>query len=356
MNWVRSFSGVSVALAALLKKTQTTKSNCSGSAVVSSFLAILAVTLGNGIADAQAKKTSFSSARNWNLKAENLKATGRNPLYYPLQPGFKFIMEKPESEDGYYRKEVIVTEQTEPFDLPGIGKFECRVVQEEEFLDGNYVEQSLKWYCIDTVTKSVYSCGEISWEIDDEGDKVFEGTWRAGVPDGNGLAEPGLLMPGKFLLGARYESGAFGGSENIETGLTIITPAGKFENCVRVREYSITDPDEINDTIWAPGVGLVSGTSDGKLVASDALPNTDTSNFGKHHREKKQKPRPVAKVSEKRAEEIALKEVPGDVTSIEIEKKRGRTVYAVEILAEEDGAETDVFVDIQTGEVVGTDK
>ncbi len=65
---------------------------------------------------------------------------------------------------------------------------------------------------------------------------------------------------------------------------------------------------------------------------------------------------PVAKVTQQQAEEIALKKVPGDVTSVVIEKKNGKNVYVVEIIAKEDGAETDVFVDIESGEVVGTDK
>ncbi len=57
---------------------------------------------------------------------------------------------------------------------------------------------------MDKVNNSVYLFGEIGWEIDPEGNKVFDGTWRVGEPDGNGVAEPGLLMPGVFNLGDRY--------------------------------------------------------------------------------------------------------------------------------------------------------
>jgi uncharacterized membrane protein YkoI len=82
---------------------------------------------------------------------------------------------------------------------------------------------------------------------------------------------------------------------------------------------------------------------DPKLVASDVLPGSD------------HKP-PVAKVSEEEATQIALKAVPGEVTSVSIERKRGHNVYVVEIIAKEDGVETDVFVDIESGKVVGIDK
>ena len=60
-----------------------------------------------------------------------------------------------------------------------------------------------------------------------------------------------------------------------------------------------------------------------------------------------------AKVSEEQATEIALKRMPGEVTSVVIERKRGRRVYVVEIQTPK--GEKDVLVDIQTGEVVGTE-
>ncbi len=42
--------------------------------------------------------------------------------------------------------------------------------------------------------------------------------------------------------------------------------------------------------------------------------------------------------------------------SVKIERMGKRNVYAVEIIADKDAAEWDVFVDIETGEVVGTDR
>jgi uncharacterized membrane protein YkoI len=103
-------------------------------------------------------------------------------------------------------------------------------------------------------------------------------------------------------------------------------------------------------------VGLIRDTSDGVLIASDAVPSTDTSTIGKHHRNPvKQITPPVAKINGLEATEIALKEIPGECTSVKIERLGKRNVYAVEIIAAKDGVEWDVFVDIETGEVVGTD-
>ena len=61
-----------------------------------------------------------------------------------------------------------------------------------------------------------------------------------------------------------------------------------------------------------------------------------------------------AKVTPEQAIETALKLVPGKVTSVEVEKKRGKKVYTVEIMTK-DQVEKDVFVDIVTGAVVGTE-
>jgi hypothetical protein len=306
-------------------------------------------------------RVTFSSLKDWNLKGENLSPRGHNPLYFPLEPGFKYIMEYPDHPWGLLRIEVEVLKETEKFDVPGIGKFECAVVREEEFYDGVFDQQADNWFCIDKTTNSMYAFGEVSWEVDSIGRKVFDGTWRVGEPDGNGMAEPGLLMPGTFNIGARYvfdghEAEAYGYSENVETGITMTTPAGTFENCVRVREYSLTNPSDVTDKWWCPGVGVVRDTSDGVLVASSALPNTDLSSFGKHHRNpvKRVKP-PVPKINGLQATEIALKEIPGKANSIKIERLGKRNIYAVEIIADKDGGEWDVFVDIETGEVVGTD-
>jgi uncharacterized membrane protein YkoI len=64
--------------------------------------------------------------------------------------------------------------------------------------------------------------------------------------------------------------------------------------------------------------------------------------------------RPVAKISEEQAKKIALERLPGKVTDVTIERKLGKQVYVVEIQTPNEG-EKDVFVDIVTGEIVGTD-
>ena len=63
---------------------------------------------------------------------------------------------------------------------------------------------------------------------------------------------------------------------------------------------------------------------------------------------------PAAKLTEEQATKIALERIPGKVTEVKIERKRGKNVYVVEIQTTNVG-EKDVFVDIKTGRIVGTD-
>ncbi|HYZ33837.1 MAG TPA: PepSY domain-containing protein [Crenalkalicoccus sp.] len=63
---------------------------------------------------------------------------------------------------------------------------------------------------------------------------------------------------------------------------------------------------------------------------------------------------PEPKVTREQAAAIAVKAVPGEVTSVDLEPKQGRLVYVVEIMPP-GGAETDVLVDIDSGEVLGTE-
>jgi uncharacterized membrane protein YkoI len=61
-----------------------------------------------------------------------------------------------------------------------------------------------------------------------------------------------------------------------------------------------------------------------------------------------------AKISPEQASKIALERIPGNVTDVTIERKRGKQVYVVEILTPDEG-EKDVLVDIKTGQIVGTE-
>lgn len=63
-----------------------------------------------------------------------------------------------------------------------------------------------------------------------------------------------------------------------------------------------------------------------------------------------------ARISEEEAKKIAVKVLPGTVTDVAIEKKLGANRYVVEVIAADDGAETDVIIEMETGKVLATEK
>ncbi len=88
-------------------------------------------------------------------------------------------------------------------------------------------------------------------------------SWLAGV-DG---AEPGIIMPGTFLLGSAYYQEiapdvALDRAYHAEMDLEVEVPAGTFDDCVFVLEDSDFEPGVYSEKTYAPGVGLI---SDGEL-------------------------------------------------------------------------------------------
>jgi uncharacterized membrane protein YkoI len=65
---------------------------------------------------------------------------------------------------------------------------------------------------------------------------------------------------------------------------------------------------------------------------------------------------PSGKISREQAVKAALAALPGEVTGVTVEKKRGKDRWVVEIVAAKDGAEVDVLVDMDSGAVIGMDR
>ncbi len=165
-------------------------------------------------------------------------------------------------------------------------------------------------------------------------------------------------MPGTFLVGARYFQQMADGysserAENMEDGLTIETPAGTFENCVKVFESNtIEDDNGATYKIHAPGVGL---TGEGPLELVAYGYNIEEFVEGPVS-EDQHVAAPPRKITDDQAREIALKAVPGEVMDVALERKMGGKRIVVEVIAAADKAEVDVIIDKDTGEVLGIEK
>ncbi len=188
-------------------------------------------------------------------------AWGRQNPYFNLRPGFQQVLEG-EDDGAEARVEITVLPDLEviQFTSPrGVPiTVVARVVEEREFEDGELSEVSRNWFARCVETNDVFYFGE---EVDlfEDGELVgTEGAWRAGE-DG---AQPGLIMPGTFLLGARYFQEQAPGvaedrGENTRMGLRATVPAGTFLGCVEVEETNALEPGDKGLKVYCPGVGIV---------------------------------------------------------------------------------------------------
>jgi len=168
-----------------------------------------------------------------------------------LDPGSFLILEG-ESHGELAHLEITALDETR-----NVGGIECRVLEEAETVDGELVEISRNFVALCNETHDVFYFGE---EVDFYEDGVIvghDGAWEAFV-DG---AEPGILMPGRVLLGARYYQEVAPGvaedrAENVATDEKVKTPAGTFTNCLKTEESSGLESGTSNKS-YAPGIGLI---------------------------------------------------------------------------------------------------
>src|SRR5262245_36884004 len=188
-----------------------------------------------------------------------LSPNGRNP-YFSLQPGTTLRLEGLDEGD-LVEVEIKVLDQIEPIQVEVGGELlnvNTRVVREREWVNGELVEVSRNFFARCTKTDNIFYFGE-NVNIYKNGQVVsLEGAWRAGV---NG-ALPGLIMPSTFLLGSRYfqemaPDVAMDRARHAAMGLTVDTPAGTFQDCVKVIETTPLEPGSQSVKIYAPGVGLI---------------------------------------------------------------------------------------------------
>ncbi len=184
---------------------------------------------------------------------------GRNH-YVILDPGYRMLMRG--VEDG----EVItvltrVLDRTRRVTIQtavGPKIVDTRVLEEREWIDGELAQVSRSFLARDRRTDDIFFFGE-QVEVYENGEIVSdEGSWRAGLHK----ARAGILMPGSFLLGARYYQSlalpvTADRAEHYAMGVSKEVPAGVFEDCIVVDESSGIEPDEKVYKVYAPGVGLI---------------------------------------------------------------------------------------------------
>lgn len=219
-------------------------------------------------ADSESKHKQFTT--DFDLESCTFSVTGGN-AYFSLDPADgpmnPILLEGVEDKE-LVQVEIVVTDDTRAIDLSalGLGVVVTRVIEETEWIDGELVEESTNFFARCEETDSVYYFGEEVTIYED--DEIITGTeagaWLAGelAEDGESINMPGLIMPGTFLLGSRYfqevaPEVALDQAEHVEMGLTVETPAGMFNDSVRILETTPLEPSAKDIKIYAPGAGLI---------------------------------------------------------------------------------------------------
>ena len=152
---------------------------------------------------------------------------------------------------------------------------EAFVVEDREFEDGVLAEVAVDYFAQDD-NGTVYYLGEEVDEYENGKLKGHEGSWMLG----RDTEIPGIIFPGKPKIGDQFRSEDVSDEilekdEVVSVSETVVTPAGTYHNCVKVRENLADGTTEYK--YYAPGVGVVrESPADG-----DVLLKTHTTNPAK---------------------------------------------------------------------------
>jgi hypothetical protein len=130
------------------------------------------------------------------------------------------------------------------------------VLENKEYEDGELVEHTLDYFAQRRSDGSVWYFGE---RVDNyENGKInHEGQWLAG----RGKNKPGVYMPAKPKIGQVFDQERAPGiaedrSTVLAVGLTRKTGAGRFDDCIKVKDFSPID--KLTEfKYYCAGVGLV---------------------------------------------------------------------------------------------------
>jgi uncharacterized membrane protein YkoI len=329
-----------------------------------------------------------------------LRPTYIDNKWLSLKPGRQWVSEGSTTEDGEtqsHRIEFTVTDLTKEID--GVRTVVAWVV---DYADGEAVEKELAFYAQDK-SGNVWLLGEYPQEYED-GEFLEAPTWISGLDDAKaGIKIKADPKPGDRAhfqgWGPSVEWTDFGKPEKLIDKVCV--EAGCYENVLVVAESSLDEEGAFQLKHYAPGVGVVKVGWRGDdatqeelelvqvtqldaaalaairaealamevhafQVSDDVYAHTEPIEalFGDLDHD----PRPAQqsasvsdagadarKVSDEEAEAIALATVPGEVTGLKIERKFGAKRIVVEVVAADNSVETDVIIDMVTGEVLGTE-
>lgn len=343
--------------------------------------------------DAQEKKYEDFGASQFT------NSTQIDNKWMPMRPGTRYTYDGTTIEDDGtavpHRAVFTVTDL-----IKVIGGVRTVVCWELDYSEGELEETEIVFLAQDN-DGNVWHLGQYPEEYDD-GNLVETPAWIHGVE--NAIA--GIMMKAKPQQGTPSYSQGWGPAVEYtdrgrvhQMGQVTTVPAGSYKDVLVIAESSASEPDAEQLKYYASGVGNVrvgwrgAGEKTKETLELTKIEHLDPADMAEVRAEvlklekrayeasknvyaqtppmedvsgtvlKNDKPETLnqalsktSKISENEAVAIALKAVPGEVTEVAIEKKHGANRYVVEVLSKEDGSETDVIIDMETGKVLATEK
>ena len=363
------------------------------------FVAVICLTSLGNVAIAKDKKEKLFLE----LDLKNFdESTTIDNEWMPLKPGTRFVYQGTTVEDGEtipHRVIINVTDLTKV-----IGGVRSVVTWDLDYSDDELVEAEIAFFAQDK-EGNVWRMGEYPEEYE-EGKLIAAPAWIHGIED----AKAGISMKAKPALETPSYSQGWGPAVDFtdrgtvhQVGQKTTVPFGSYEDVLVIKESTRDEPDAFQLKYFARGVGNVrvgwmgekeksqevlelvkveqldakglaevregalklekSAFANSKNVYARTPAMTNASGVSLKIDKTAAASEPTTKVAakspmitEEQAVSIAQKAVPGDVTAVAIEKKLGANRYVVEVLAKEDGVETDVIIDMETGKVLTTEK
>ena len=312
------------------------------------FAALNALLMKNVFLNKDASKQSGKSledAYNPQISPSDFTVKISNK-YLTFTPGTKFVYEG-QVEEGTERTEVYVTNNIKK--VMGVDVVEVR---DKVFLNDELIEDTKDWYAQDKFG-NVWYFGEDSKDIVNGKVASTKGSWVAGYYG----AKPGIVMKANPQIGDKYRQEYYPGEaedmgEIVALGVKIKVKYGSFSDCLQTRDWNPLEPGDDEYKYYCPEAGnMVYEVSIKDGEGAQLIDIEKGSNVADIKEEPLQELK--TQITEQEAIAIARREVKGDVTEVGIEKKFGKTAWVIEI--DSDGEEIDVIIDIDTGQVLGTE-
>jgi hypothetical protein len=173
-----------------------------------------------------------------------------NP-YLPLTPGRTLTYRG--KLDGEAAKDVFtVTGQTKV--ILGVT---TTVIHDQVFVKGELVEDTFDWFAQDA-QGNVWYFGEDTKELENGQVVSTEGSWEAGVDN----ARAGIFMPAVPRVGQTFKQEdaknvAEDCSKIVDLNAFIKTPYVTSNQALKTEEFSLLEPDVLDNKFYVQGIGLV---------------------------------------------------------------------------------------------------